>query len=311
MKIMPKIMNGKPRSKAKIKNEVSVLKEMDHPNVVKLHRVFEDEKNVYMAMELWENNSLIELLKGRRRLTEIEVRCYMTQLIQGIIHIHEKKIVHRDLKLGNLFLNRSMQLKIGDFGLSERIQYEGEKLSSVSGTPNYIAPEILLKKDGHSYEVDIWAMGVIAYTLLVGIPPFQSKTSKATWSRIKQALYTFPETLKLDISTKEFIKDWLQLDPKKRIKLNDMLNHQFFSFTYPSLLWISTLYSAPTDIYEERRVSTWTPQLVNFNRARSVAQMRNIPNVVVSLKENTDEDFAKDFNEKILIEGITRLFTKL
>ena len=96
----------------------------------------------------------------------------MSQLIQGIKHIHDKNIVHRDLKLGNLFLNRSMQLKIGDFGLSERIQYEGEKLQSISGTPNYIAPEILLKKDGHSYEVDIWAMGVIAYTLLVGIPPF-------------------------------------------------------------------------------------------------------------------------------------------
>jgi serine/threonine protein kinase len=100
-----------------------------------------------------------------------------------------------------------MQLKIGDFGLSERIQYEGEKLSSVSGTPNYIAPEILIKKDGHSYEVDIWAMGVIAYTLLVGIPPFQSKTSKATCSRIKQALYTFPDTLSLDVSTKDFIRE--------------------------------------------------------------------------------------------------------
>lgn len=73
-----------------------------------------------------------------------------------------------------------MQLKVGDFGLSERIRYDGHKLTAVSGTPNYIAPEILYKERGHSFEVDVWAIGVIAYTLLVGCPPFQAKTSKAT-----------------------------------------------------------------------------------------------------------------------------------
>ena len=99
--------------------------------------------------------------------------------MEGIKYIHSKNIVHRDLKLGNLFLTGNMQLKIGDFGLSERILGPNHKSQSLSGTPNYIAPEILMK-GGHSFEVDIWAIGVIAYTLLVGAPPFQAKTSKAT-----------------------------------------------------------------------------------------------------------------------------------
>lgn len=101
-------------------------------------------------------------------------------MVSGLKYIHSLKIVHRDLKLGNLFLSDKMELKIGDFGLSERVKYEGELKTSMSGTPNYIAPEILLNKEGHSYEVDIWAIGVIAYTLLIGRPPFQSKNSRET-----------------------------------------------------------------------------------------------------------------------------------
>lgn len=123
---------------------------------------------------------MVDLVRTRRRLTEIETRSYIAQLVKGIQYIHSKRVVHRDLKLGNLFLNASMQLKIGDFGLSEIVNENNDKLTSLSGTPNYIAPEILTDKTGHSFEVDIWAIGVIAYTLLVGVPPFQSKTSKAT-----------------------------------------------------------------------------------------------------------------------------------
>ena len=109
--------------------------------------------------------------------------------MQGLRYIHSQNVVHRDLKLGNLFLTDKMELKIGDFGLSERIKFDGHHLKSMSGTPNYIAPEILLNKNGHSFEVDIWAIGVITYTLLVGKPPFQSKNSKATCSRIKKLDY--------------------------------------------------------------------------------------------------------------------------
>lgn len=94
-------------------------------------------------------------------------------------YLHDKKIIHRDLKLGNLFLNDDMQVKIGDFGLATTLDYDGERKKTLCGTPNYIAPEMLDKK-GHSFEVDIWAIGCILYTLLVGKPPFETETLKVT-----------------------------------------------------------------------------------------------------------------------------------
>jgi polo-like kinase 1 len=76
-------------------------------------------------------------------------------------YLHDKKVIHRDLKLGNLFLGKQKEIKLGDFGLAAKLEYEGEKRRTICGTPNYIAPEVLDKKIGHSYEVDIWSLGVI------------------------------------------------------------------------------------------------------------------------------------------------------
>lgn len=89
------------------------------------------------------------------------------------------------LKLGNLFLNDKMQLKVGDFGLAAKVLYDGEKKRTICGTPNYIAPEILDSKIGHSYEVDYWSIGVICYTILFGRPPFESPEVKQTYKKIK------------------------------------------------------------------------------------------------------------------------------
>jgi len=101
-----------------------------------------------------------QLLKRRKRLQEIEVKCYVIQLIQGLKYMHKNQVIHRDLKLGNIFLNNKLQVKIGDFGLATKLEFPGERKRTICGTPNYIAPEVLEGK-GHSYEVDIWSLGVI------------------------------------------------------------------------------------------------------------------------------------------------------
>ena len=94
-------------------------------------------------------------------------------------YLHGERIIHRDLKLGNIFLNDEMQIKIGDFGLATYCS-ENDRKRTLCGTPNYIAPEILVKK-GHSLEVDIWSSGCIMYTLLVGKPPFETSSLKETY----------------------------------------------------------------------------------------------------------------------------------
>ena len=94
------------------------------------------------------------------------------QIIAALKYLHTHRIIHRDLKLGNLFLSGKMEIKIGDFGLATKLEFDGERKRTICGTPNYIAPEILEAKQGHSYEVDIWSLGVVLYTMLIGRPPF-------------------------------------------------------------------------------------------------------------------------------------------
>ena len=131
--------------------------------MVDFEHVFEDHENVYILLEICQNQTLNELLKRRKRLTEIEVQCYLMQILIGLKYLVQNKVIHRDLKLGNLFLSEKMEIKLGDFGLATRLDFEGEKKKTICGTPNYIAPEILEGKVGHSYEVDIWSLGVIMY----------------------------------------------------------------------------------------------------------------------------------------------------
>ena len=104
-----------------------------------------------------------------------------------------------------MFITDKMELKVGDFGLASRVLFDGEKKRTVCGTPNYIAPEVLDSKKGHSYEVDVWSIGVIAYTLLVGKPPFETCDVKATYKRIKLNQYSFPEQVPLSKSARDFV----------------------------------------------------------------------------------------------------------
>lgn len=147
-------------------------------------RVFEDQVNVYILLELCQNYTLNELIQRRHRLTELEVQCYLIQIIRALQYLHANNIIHRDLKLGNLFLNDKMELKLGDFGLATKLDFSKQKRYTVCGTPNYIAPEVLNGKCGHSFEVDIWSLGVIIYTLIFGKVAATQNFIPATPTRI-------------------------------------------------------------------------------------------------------------------------------
>jgi serine/threonine protein kinase len=123
-------------------------------------------------MELCQGN-LAKLLKRRKKLTEFEACYYVTQIINGVEAVHAQNVVHRDVKIANLMLDENMQVKLADFGLAKRLKM-GRRARTLCGTPNYMSPEILSKK-GHSYETDIWAIGVITYALLFGKPPFEGE----------------------------------------------------------------------------------------------------------------------------------------
>ena len=230
------------RQKQKLLTEIKIHKSLHHQQIVAFEHYFKDNTNVYILLELCQNQTLNELFERRKKLSEVEVQCYIVQLIRALQYLHSHRVIHRDLKLGNLFLNDKMELKVGDFGLATKLDFEGERKKTVCGTPNYIAPEVLYGA-GHSYEVDIWAIGVIIYTLLIGKPPFETRDVKTTYTKIKKADFSFPITSKISLAAKNIIKKILILDPKKRPTLNNILSDEFFNqgIAIPKLLPISTL----------------------------------------------------------------------
>ena len=132
-------------------------------------------------------------------------------------------MIHRDLKLGNLFLNDKMEVKIGDFGLATKLEFDGERKRTICGTPKYIAPEVLEGKQGHSYEVDIWSIGVIIYTLIIGKPPFETSDVKTTYKRIRMNAYNFPDQVHITDAARDIITQILNNDPSKRPTVDEIL----------------------------------------------------------------------------------------
>ena len=250
-KVIAKSSLVKSRAKQKLISEIKIHKSLHHPQIVAFEHYFEDTENVYILLEMCQNQTLNELLKRRKRLTEIEVQCYIVQLIKALKYLHSHRVIHRDLKLGNLFLTDKMELKVGDFGLATKLDFEGERKRTVCGTPNYIAPEILDGKSGHSYEVDIWSLGVIVYTLIIGKPPFETQDVKTTYKRIKMNNYSFPETAVISEAAKNLITEILVTDPSKRPTLDQILTHDFFNqgTSIPKLLPTSTLACTPSLSY--------------------------------------------------------------
>lgn len=144
-----------------------------------------------------------------------------------------------------------MELKLGDFGLATKLEFDGEKKRTICGTPNYIAPEVLDGKTGHSYEVDIWSLGVIIYTLLIGKPPFETPDVKTTYKKIRMNQYSFPDHITITENAKNLITRILNLEPTKRPSLDDIINHPFMNngCQVPKVMPLSTLACPPSASY--------------------------------------------------------------
>lgn len=252
---MSKKLLTKQIQKEKMTQEIQIHAKLNHPNIVEFFGFFEDPNNIYIVLELCKKRSMMELSKRRQVITEPETRYYMSQIVSGVNYLHSNRIIHRDLKLGNLFLNDNLQVKIGDFGLAAKIEFDGERKRTMCGTPNYIAPEILSKK-GHSFEVDIWSLGCIMYTLMVGRPPFETPSLKETYAKIANCNYTF--TIALSPAAKHLIMIMLQSDPSKRPKINTLNVHEFFKGYCPSSLPVSCLAMAPR--FDKLKVQSPCPQ---------------------------------------------------
>jgi polo-like kinase 1 len=248
-KIIPKATLKKSRHRQKLLSEIKIHRGLVHPNIVKFEHVFEDNENVYILLEMCTNQTLNDLCKRRKRLTEFEAQYYIYQIVGALKYLQKNRVIHRDLKLGNLFLNDKLEIKLGDFGLAAKLDFDNEKRHTVCGTPNYLAPEVLSNKSGHGYEVDVWSLGVVLYALVIGRPPFETPEVKMTYEKIKKVIYQFPEAVPLSDNVKNLISKIFNVEPSKRPTLDQILEHPFLNngIRVAKIMHISTLAMAPNN----------------------------------------------------------------
>ncbi|CCH41929.1 cell cycle serine/threonine-protein kinase [Wickerhamomyces ciferrii] len=292
------------KTKTKLLSEIKIHKSMSHSNIVQFVDCFEDDVNVYILLEICPNQSLMDLLKKRKVLTEPEVRYFMTQVIGGIRYMHTRRVIHRDLKLGNIFFDPEMNLKIGDFGLAAVLHADKDRKYTICGTPNYIAPEVLTgKTTGHSYEVDIWSIGVMLYALLVGKPPFQSKDVSLIYERIKTNDFHFPADKPISNEAKILIQDILSTNPLKRPTLDEILEYDFFKGPFPEKITVETLVSVPDFSHLDRHQSQ-----INFMNARRNAGLiqSSQKNPVEILRSDLESEKPKTILPQSLSPGNTK-----
>ena len=216
-----------------INKEINILKNLDHPNIIKVYEFYSSEKYVYIINELCTGGELFDKIVDVKHFSESVACNIMRQLLSAIAYCHEKGVIHRDLKPENILIESSEEknkdffnIKVIDFGTCEILKKK--KLTEQIGTSFYIAPEVL--KNGYNEKCDLWSCGVILYILLCGSPPFYGKNEKEIFKKILDGNFTFRHKIWNKISTeaKNLVLKLLQVNPTKRISAQEALEDVWF-----------------------------------------------------------------------------------
>ena len=244
----------KPSFKKYLDNEIDILKNINHPNIVKLECVKTTNSNYYIVMEYINGGGLSDCLKkymdrNKKAFPEEIVQYIMRQIIEGINYLHSRKIIHRDLKLDNIMINfdsdidkenlnmMKSTIKIIDFGFATRLTAEKNDLTySAVGSPINMDPIILAKfskrKDvnlniGYDEKADIWSIGTVCYELLIGKSVFNAKTMNDLVDKVEKGSYAVPKSVSKEVVS--FLNGMLQYDAKYRLNSEELLKHPFLT----------------------------------------------------------------------------------
>ena len=224
--------------------EVAVLSQIKHKNVVELLRTYVTERNVFMVCELASGGELLERVRRVGSFTEDQAKRLIGQILEAVKHMHERDIVHRDLKLENILLSHDADdanVKLIDFGLA-RFKTEGQTLRTICGSPLYIAPEILEletspnENEFYTRACDMWSVGVILFVLLSGYSPFDDEDEAMLYQNIRHGIYHLEPGVWDFISNpaKSLVAGLLETDPNERLTAAQALEHEWIKGTSPT-----------------------------------------------------------------------------
>ena len=225
IKIFPKKELKEDIDKANnVLNEIKLHRSLIHEHICKYEHSFEDKNNVYIIMEYCAEGTLLNFLQKRKKLEEVEIRFYMSQVLKALKYFKLQKLIHRDLTLKNIFLKNYKTIKISDFGLAFKECEFDEKDGFICGTPGYFTPEANLGK--YSYKTDIFCFGMCIYYLFGGRTMFM--TSQESYDFFAHNLFETEKNLKLSNDAHDLINQLITIE-SKRIKLEKIFEHPFFN----------------------------------------------------------------------------------
>ena len=246
-----------PKAKKYLDNEISILEEVNHPNIVKLYEVKETSTFYYLVTEYCNSGGLQDLLdnyvkKNKKPFPEEVVQYFMKQIVSAIYYLHKNNILHRDIKLDNILVHFDSEedkannnllkakIKLIDFGFARHLN-KGELAQSILGSPINMDPGILrkLNKMAHSNEyaydqkADIWSLGTACYEMLIGKNAFDAKSLHELVKKVEEGNYKLPTTISKEAVS--FINGMIQFDLKKRLSAEELYHHEFLNKPFSEL----------------------------------------------------------------------------
>ncbi|KAB2598950.1 CBL-interacting serine/threonine-protein kinase 24-like [Pyrus ussuriensis x Pyrus communis] len=235
MKVLAKSTILKHRMVDQIKREISIMKIVRHPNIVRLQEVLAGRTKIFIILEFVSGGELFDKIVHQGKLPENESRKYFQQLIDAVAHCHSKGVYHRDLKPENLLLDAYGNLKVSDFGLSALPLQGDGLLHTTCGTPNYVAPEVLGDQGYDGSAADIWSCGVILFVLMAGYLPFDETNLSSLYRKINDAEFSCP--FWFSPKANKLIHMILDPNPKTRIRIDGIRKDPWFKKNYAPLIY--------------------------------------------------------------------------
>lgn len=227
LKVLKKRRVQRLRAQRHVAREIDIQRHLRHPGILRLFGFFWDISHIYMILEYAPGGDLESLLRQspEGRLDVARAGSYAGQVARALAYLHKLHVIHRDLKPQNVLFSRHGRPKLGDLGWAVHTSPH-EQRWTLCGTLDYLAPEVVHALHGHSFGVDVWALGILAYEMSVGKPPFAARTHEETCRRILAASPTFPPSLASE-AAEYFVVRLLQRDPSDRMQLEDAVLHPF------------------------------------------------------------------------------------
>ena len=250
-KVAIKVINEKnipTEEKLNFLREIEILKTLKHPNILRIYSYITKEKQLYLITEYIRGIELLQYISLKKKIEEKEACLYFQQIICGLEYLHKMGIVHRDIKAENILVDHHLkEIKIIDFGLSNKYSKKSNLLSTLCGSPHYAAPEVLQGRGYKPRPVDIWSAGIVLYYMLSGKLPFQGDSDQDLYKKIIAGNFKNIDAVSKEAN--DLIQNILNPNPMKRFNISQIKKHPWFNVFNNNNFQIMNYYGLLTNKY--------------------------------------------------------------